>query len=260
MNNSKKIRKLILDAAYKSKASHIGSALSVVEILNAIYFRVANISSSNCKSKDRDIIVLSKGHASLALYCTLALKEIIPIKTLEEYVVNGGVLPCHIDMNSADGLEASTGSLGHGLGLAHGFALANRIQKIKSRIFVIIGDGEFQEGSILEAINLIGSQRLNEITIILDDNGFQSSAATSAVIGISNYKKIFEAFGFCAYETDGHDIDELENVLNKTCDRPVAVIAKTKKGRGFSFMEDTIESHYMKIDDSRYEIGLKELE
>lgn len=256
----KKIRELILKCANRSKASHVGSALSIVEILEALYFNVANISKDNFNKPDRDRIILSKGHGSLALYATLALKNIIPMEALDKYLIDGGVLPCHIDMQSANGLEASTGSLGHGLGIAEGFVLSNRLKNINSRIFVIIGDGEFQEGSIMEALNSIGSLKLNEITVILDNNKFQASAATKDVADVNNYEKIFSAFGFDVESVDGHNVDLLTKALNKKSQKPTAIIANTLKGKGFSFMEDTLESHYIKIDDEKMKIGLTELE
>ena len=254
-----KIRELIAKAAFKSKASHVGSALSIVEILEALYFRVANYSKENYKSESRDRIILSKGHGSLALYCTLVLKGIIPEEYLDKYLVNDGKLPCHIDMNSADGLEASTGSLGHGLGLGQGMALANRLKGINARIFVILGDGEFQEGSVMEALNSIGSLNLKEITVILDNNHFQASAATSEVADEKRYSKIFDAFGFETKTVDGHNADELEQALKIKADKPLAIIANTIKGKGFSFFENTLASHYIKIDEEKYNIALKDL-
>ncbi len=254
----KKIRKLIAKAANSGKAGHVGSALSVVEILEALYFRVANISKENFNDEKRDRIILSKGHGSLALYATLALKGIIPEAALGKYLTDGGVLPCHIDMNAANGLEASTGSLGHGIGIAEGFALANRLKGIKARIFVIVGDGEFQEGSIFEALNSIGSLKLNEVTVILDNNKFQASAATDEVTNVDNYEKIFSAFGFNPIRVDGHDVDKIEKALKTVSDKPLAIIADTLKGKGFSFFEDTLQSHYTKIDDEKLQIALAE--
>jgi len=259
-SQAKEIRKMIVKAANKSKASHVGSALSVVEILEALYFKVANISKENYNKPDRDRIILSKGHGSLALYCTLALKGIIPMEFLDKYSVDDGKLPCHIDMNCAAGLEASTGSLGHGCGLAEGFALSNRMKHISARIFVIVGDGEFQEGSVLEALNSIGSLKLNEITVILDNNRFQGSAATSNVVDTGNYEKIFTAFNFDVCSVDGHNVDALVSALNKNTDKPKAVIANTLKGKGISFMENTLQSHYMKVDDEKLKVALGELE
>ena len=254
-----KIRRLIAKAAHIGKSTHVGSALSVVEILEALYFRVANISKDNFKDENRDRIILSKGHGSLALYCTLALKGIIPMENLDKYMIDGGILPCHIDMNSANGLEASTGSLGHGLGIAEGFALANRLKGIKARIFVVVGDGEFQEGSVFEALNSIGSLKLNEISVILDNNGFQASAATDDVVDVHNYEKIFNAFGFYAQTVDGHNVDEIERALKVVSDKPLAIVANTIKGKGFSFFENTLASHYIKIDDEKYAKALDDL-
>ena len=256
----KKIREMIIKAANKSKASHVGSALSVVEILEALYFRVANISKDNYNDPSRDRIILSKGHASLALYSVLRLKGFISESDFEQYLTDGGILPCHIDMTAAAGLEASTGSLGHGAGLGEGMALANRLKGIKARIFIILGDGEFQEGSVLESFNSIGSHGLKEITVILDNNKFQSSAATSEVVNINNYEKIFESFGFKTLSVDGHNVDEIEKALKTSSDKPLAVIANTFKGKGFSFMENTLHSHYIKIDDEKLKIALAELE
>mgnify|MGYP002626914697 CR=1 FL=1 len=253
------IRRQIAYAAHKSKASHVGSALSVVEILEALYFRVANISKDNVNSPDRDRIILSKGHGSLGLYCTLAEKGIISRECLSKYLTDGGVLPCHIDMNACDGLEASTGSLGHGVGIAEGFALANRLKGIKARIFVIVGDGEFQEGSVFEALNSIGSLNLKEITVILDNNKFQASAATNEVVNVDNYEKIFEALNFNAIRVDGHDVDAIEIALKTQSDKPLAVIADTIKGKDFSIFENTLASHYIKLDDEKYAKTLADL-
>ena len=253
---AREIRKIVLKTANKARSPHIGSALSCVDILSVLYFKVLNLQDY----ATRDIFILSKAHAAMALYATLALKNIIPMEALDKYLVDGGVLPCHIDMQSANGLEASTGSLGHGLGIAEGFVLSNRLKNINSRIFVIIGDGEFQEGSIMEALNSIGSLKLNEITVILDNNKFQASAATKDVADVNNYEKIFSAFGFDVESVDGHNVDLLTKALNKKSQKPTAIIANTLKGKGFSFMEGTLESHYIKIDDEKMKIGLTELE
>ncbi len=256
MNN--KIRKLIAKTAYSSKAGHIGSALSLVEILIALYFRVANISEKNFNDEKRDRIILSKGHGSLALYCILVLKNIIPESYLKKYLVDGGILPCHIDMNAANGLEVSTGSLGHGVGLAEGFALANRLKNIKARIFVIIGDGEFQEGSVFEALNSIGALKLNEITVIMDNNKFQATSLTNKITNADNYEKIFDAFGFKPISVDGHNIDKIEKALKTISDKPLAIIANTIKGKGFSFFENTLHCHYTRLDYEKLQIALKE--
>lgn len=254
------IRKLIARSAHAARASHIGSALSVVEILEALYFHVANISAENIASPTRDRIILSKGHGSLALYVILAMKGIIPMEYLNLYMRDGGKLPCHIDRESAPGLEASTGSLGHGPGLAQGIALANRLKGVNARIYVIIGDGEFQEGSVQEALNSIGFMTLNEIAIILDNNRFQSVAPTAHVAKVDKYADIFSAWGFNPIEVNGHDVEALTAALRRPSEIPTAIIANTIKGRGFSSMENRLESHYLKIDDTELRRILAELE
>lgn len=253
------IRKIIAKAALKGKASHIGSALSVVEILEALYFQVANVSARNCNDAGRDRIILSKGHGSLALYAVLALKGIMPMEYLDSYMIDGGCLPCHVDMTCANGLEASTGSLGHGPGIAEGIALANRLKKISARVYVIIGDGEFQEGSVHEALNSIGFLSLHEITVILDNNGFQSVDATENVANSDRYADIFASWGFTTAIVDGHDTSALVLALKKEANKPKAIIANTTKGKGFSCMENTLTSHYTKLDTAMYDRIIKEL-
>lgn len=254
MHNStiKNIRHKLIECAYKSNAGHIGSALSCVEILYSLYFNVANISKNNIYDENRDRIILSKGHGSLALYLMLAYKGIIPMNYLDKYLSNGGKLPCHIDMQSAPGLEASTGSLGHGLGLGEGFALANKMRHNNARIFVIMGDGEMQEGSVWEALNSISTLKLNNLVVIIDNNQFQASAATKDVTNAQNLKERLTSFGYHATEVDGHDVKVLSNAFQKRNEQPIAVIANTIKGKGCLFMENSLESHYIKIDHDRY--------
>ncbi len=256
---SKLIRKLILEYGYKKQAGHLGSALSIVEILDALYFSVANINKYNASSPDRDIVILSKGHGSLALYCTLALKGIIPISYLDGYLSDDGKLPCHIDMTKSLGLEVSTGSLGHGLGLAEGICLANRINNIKSQIFVIIGDGEFQEGSVFESLLSVSSLCLEEITVILDNNLYQASAKTSDVVPNIDYNAIFSSLKFETFTIDGHNLNEIIHTLNIQHNRPKAIVANTLKGKGFSFTENKLESHYIKVNEELFNLGINEL-
>lgn len=253
------VRKTIVEMAHSSKASHVGSALSVVEILYALYFKVTNISKSNVSSLNRDKVILSKGHGSAALYSILYHKEILSKEQIKAYSVDGGCLPCHIDMNAAKGLDASTGALGHGLGIGVGMAIANRIDSKSNHVYVIIGDGEAQEGSVWEAVALAGSMKLDNITVIVDYNGFQASGKSNDVINQSNLSERFKSFGFDAFEVDGHNVDGLAKVFNCRSSLPKAVIAHTKKGKGLSFMEDTLESHYMKITDELFAKAMSEL-
>lgn len=253
------VKKAILNAAYKATETHVGSALSCADIMEALYFQVANVTKDNCKSDMRDRIVMSKGHAALAQYACLMLKSIIPRDVFDTYDLDGGLLPAHLDHDATDGIEASTGmSLGHGVGLAEGFALANRLKKIKSRIFVIVGDGELQEGSIWEGLVSVTALNLNEITVILDRNGMQASAETKEIIDNSNLNGVFEQMGFAVETVDGHNVDAVAQALKKTDNKPRIVIANTIKGHGLPApFENTVKSHYVKLTAEQYQTALK---
>lgn len=227
--------------------------------MEALYFQVANVTKDNCKSDMRDRIVMSKGHAALAQYACLMLKGIIPCDVFDTYDLDGGLLPAHLDHDATDGIEASTGmSLGHGVGLAEGFALANRLKKIKSRIFVIVGDGELQEGSIWEGLVSVTALNLNEITVILDRNGMQASAETKEIIDNSNLNGVFEQMGFAVETVDGHNVDAVAQALKKTDNKPRIVIANTIKGHGLPApFENTVKSHYVKLTAEQYQTALK---
>lgn len=259
IKSNRLVRKAILEAAYKANETHVGSALSCAEIMEALYFQVANLTKDNCKSPLRDRILISKGHAALAQYACLMLKGIIPQKVFDSYNLDAGRLPAHLDHNSADGIEASTGmSLGHGIGLAEGLALANRLKNIKARIFVVIGDGELQEGSVWEGLNSVKALNLNEITIVLDQNGMQASAETKDITDNSNLKGVFEQLGFAVEKVNGHDVNAIAAALNKACDKPLIVIAKTIKGHGLPMpFENTVKSHYVKLTAEQYQTALK---
>lgn len=256
------VKKSILNAAYKSTETHVGSALSCAEIMEAIYFQVANINKNNCNDESRDRIILSKGHAALAQYACLMLKDIMPQKVFETYNLDGGFLPAHLDLESSDGIEVSTGmSLGHGIGLAEGFALANRLKKINARIFVIIGDGELQEGSIWEGLNSVIDLNIKEITIIIDKNNMQASAETKNITDNTKLNAVFKEMGFDVKTTNGHDVDAITQVLKVNSDRSLLIIANTIKGHGLpKQFENTIKSHYVKLTPEEFQYAINNLE
>lgn len=260
MTTPKQIRKDILTMGWKSKASHLGSALSLVEILYALYFQTANFSKEKVHDPERDKIILSKGHGSVALYSVLNRLGIISDEDIESYSQNGGRLPCHIDMTSAEGLEASAGSLGHGAGIGVGMALANKMDARTGRIFVIVGDGEIQEGSVWEAVALASTQKLDNFTLIVDFNGIQASDFSNKTIDQRNLSERLTAFGFDACDVDGHDVDALTAAFKKRSDKPTAIVAHTVKGKGVSFMENTVQSHYTKLTDKLCEKALADVE
>jgi transketolase len=218
-----------------------------------------NVHTGNWHSLDRDRFILSKAHASTALYSTLAERGFFPRSLLDEYYIDGGVLPGHLDMRAVPGVEFSGGSLGHGLPIGVGMALASRVARRQNRIFVLMGDGECDEGSVMEAAMLASTQRLDNLVGIVDFNNLQSFGRTNKVIDQSNMASIWGAMGWEAVEADGHDVDQLEAALTAPQHGPRLIIARTIKGKGVSFMEDRLEWHYKSPDDEQAERALREL-
>lgn len=253
------VRKTILRMVHASGSSHVGSCLSTVEILYALYFRVMNVDSAAPRREDRDRFILSKGHASAALYATLAERGYFPKEYLDKFYTDDGVLPGHVDMTAVPGLEASAGSLGHGLPIAVGMAIANRQTGNPGRIYVLLGDGECNEGSVWEAAMLAAQLELANLTAIVDFNGLQGFGRTRQVLNQENLRERWTAFGWDAYEVDGHDVADLENVLRKPQTAPRVLIAHTVKGKGISFMEDKLEWHYKSPNDEEYALALQEV-
>lgn len=253
------IKKSILHMAYYSKSSHIGSCLSIADILYTLYFKILKLDPCNPSQYDRDKFILSKGHGSAALYATLAERGFFPKEYLNRFYIDGGLLPGHIDRTVVAGLEASTGSLGHGLSIGVGMAIANKQMNNPGRIYVLLGDGECNEGSVWEAVMLAGHLKLSNLTGIVDFNQLQGFGRTAEVINQQNLVERWQAFGWEAYEVDGHDVDELELALSTSHNRPKVLIARTIKGKGVSFMEDKLEWHYKSPNAEQYALALCEL-
>ena len=256
----KNARKKIMNMKYYSKSSHICSAFSVLYILVYSYFKGFNITEENLRDNNRDRLILSKGHASAAIYTTLALRGFLDIKKLDMYYCNDGELPGHIDMTTSEALDLSTGSLGHGLPVGAGMALATKINKIDNRIVVIMGDGEINEGSVWEAAMFITRENLNNMLIFIDCNGLQGYDRTEKILTYERNKEMWRALGFEILEIDGNNFEEIEKAYKYQSDRPVVVLAKTIKGKGVSFMENKLEWHYKSPNLEELEKGLKELE
>lgn len=242
-----------------SKASHVGSCLSIADILYALYFKILKVDPSNPQKYDRDKFILSKGHGSAALYATLAERGFFPKEYLDQFYLDGGILPGHVDMTVAPGLEVSAGSLGHGLSIGVGMAIANKQMNNPGRIYVLLGDGECNEGSVWEAIMLASHLKLWNLTAIVDFNKLQGFGRTKEIISQENLAEKWRVFGWEAYEVDGHDVDELALEFNKPHNRPKVIIAHTIKGKGVSFMENKLEWHYKSPNDEEYRIALGEL-
>lgn len=260
MKKLKEIRKTILEIVHSACVSHIGSAMSIVDILYVLYFKVANISKENIRDNNRDIIILSKGHASAALYAVLYHKGFIDKKMIDGYAKDNGTLPCHIDKTISPFFEISSGSLGHGLSIGAGMALAKKIDKNEGKVFVICGDGECNEGSIWEAIMFASSNKLNNLVLIIDFNNLQGFDYSNKIIIQDNLEKRCKSFGFDTITIDGNNIDDIEKALVMETKKPLAIIAKTVKGKGVSFMENRLEWHYKSPNEEQLKIAIQEIE
>lgn len=251
----KEIRQTILKMVHKANVSHVGAAFSIVDILYELYFNVAEINLKNITSYDRDIIILSKGHSSAALYAVLYHKGYLSKEMIDNYSIDNGSLPCHIDKEKSPCFELSTGSLGHGLSVGVGMTLAKKMNKNEGQVYVICGDGEMNEGSVWEAIMFADTHQLNNLSLIIDFNNFQAFGTTNNVINQSDLKNRLISFGFDTLEIDGHDFTAINKVLKYRSNKPIAIIANKIKGKGVSFMENKLEWHYKSPNDEQLEIA-----
>ncbi len=223
---------------------HLGSTLSCIDIMIAAYWRSMRFNPQCPEDPKRDRFILSKGHAAKALYVCLAYRGFFEVEELQRLGEEGGPMAEHPGPGCMPGVEAATGSLGHGLPIGIGHALASRIQGPKYRVFVLMSDGECNEGSVWEGAMMAAARRLNNLTVVIDFNKWQATDRSENVLQLSPLADKWHAFGWDAVEVDGHDIDEISSALIKRSDRPRAIIANTIKGKGISFMEDDNNWHY----------------
>ena len=247
-NLSLKIRKSILKVANSSKCSHIGSNLSIVDILTVLYIKFI-------KNK-KNSFILSKGHACLALYCVLKEMGYINEKTLNTSGKNNSILMSH-SSHKVPGIDISTGSLGHGLPVATGAALADKINKIKSKTFVMLSDGELDEGSNWESLLFCSHHKLNNLVIIIDYNKIQSIDTVKKTLNLEPLSKKFQSFGCKVLSINGHNFSQIFNALNSKSSKPLVIIANTIKGKGVSFMENSVLWHYKSLDLVNYKKAIK---
>lgn len=257
-----KIREGVIKAVYSAKSGHPGGSLSIAEILAVLYFNQMNIDERNPKAKERDRLVLSKGHTSPALYSALALRGFFDVKDLENFRNIKSNLQGHPDMKNIPGVDASTGSLGQGLSIANGMAISSKMDSEGVRVYCICGDGEIEEGQIWEAAMTSAHYKLDNLCLIIDNNNLQIDGKVSEVMNIYPIDEKFRSFGFEVINVDGHNISELISAFEqakKTKGKPTAIIANTIKGKGVSFMENQAEWHGKAPNEEQYKQAMKEL-
>lgn len=256
---ARNIRVNTLRMVHRAQASHIASALSIVDILVVLYGRVMNIGPNLIHAEERDRFILSKGHACVALYSTLAEMDIIAKAELETYGQDFSWLMNHVS-HKVPGVEFSTGALGHGLPFGVGKSLAAKVSAEAWRVFVLLSDGEMDEGSNWEGLMFAAHHRLDNLTAILDYNKLQSLDTIANTLGLEPLRAKLESFGWFVKEIDGHNYDDLYEALTfKAIDKPLFIIAHTLKGKGVSFMENKVEWHYKNPNDQQLELALAEL-
>ena len=259
------IRRNGLEMTHLSRGSHIGSVLSVAEIIAVLYARVLNVDPKEPKKPDRDRLILSKGHAGSAVYAALAETGFFPVEQLKTHYANGSILSGHVSHKGVPGVEVSTGSLGHGLGVGTGMALGAKMDGAQWRTYVVLGDGECDEGSVWEAALQAAQYKLDRLIAVVDYNHMQSLATVDETLRLEPFEQKWKDFGWNAISVDGHDTEALLKAFewakeNAGSRKPSMILAHTVKGKGISFMENNILWHYRTPQGEEYDAALKELE
>lgn len=263
MLKANEIRKGIVTAVHSAKSGHPGGSLSVADIMTYLYFEEMNVNPADTKSTQRDRFVLSKGHCAPALYSTLANRGFFPVEELVNLRHVGSFLQGHPDLKHTPGVDMSSGSLGQGFSAAVGMALAFKMDEKNNRVYAVAGDGEIQEGQIWEAAMFAGARKLDNLVLVVDNNGLQIDGNIADVCSPYPIDKKFEAFNFHVINIDGHNFDEIRAAFTEaknTKGQPTAIIAKTVKGKGVSFMENSASWHGKAPNDEEFKIALADLE
>ena len=255
---AKQARRLIIEVAHRSKSCHVGSSLSCVDMLIALYFHKMHIVESDWEK--RDIFILSKAHAAMALYAMLTLKDLICLEDFFGYFQNDGTLPAHLDRFTGKGIEISAGALGHGFNIGLGIAHAFKLQKNPRQVYSLIGDGESMEGSIWEGAQFSPKLKLDNFTAFMDHNNLQGYGRSTELCQFEPIDEKWKAFGWEVFRINGHNFTEIISALQAPhCGRPKIIIADTIKGKGVSFMEDEMKWHYFIVSDEFKDRALAEL-
>ncbi|MBI1350310.1 MAG: transketolase [Actinomycetales bacterium] len=257
---ARQARRSALAMCSRSGASHIGAALSVIDILSVLYGEVADVSPHRTEDPSRDIVLVSKGHSASGVYAVMAHAGYFPVEWLDDYYLDGSHLGGHVTAHGIPGVELSTGALGHALPFGVGRAIADKLDGIDRRIFVVLSDGECAEGSNWEAALMAAHHALRNVTVIVDRNGLQILGRTEDVLGLEPFADKWRAFGWEVEEVEGHDHGELGRALHTRSQRPRAIIANTTKGKGVDFMEDRVEWHTLVPNDEHLVTALAQLE
>ncbi len=259
---ARKVRVHVVESTHEAGSGHPGGSLSATDILTALYFEIMEHRPKEPDWLDRDRFVLSKGHAAPALYGVLAESGYFPVEKLMELRKLGSMLQGHPDMNKTPGIDASTGSLGQGVSIACGMALAARLDRRDYRVFAMCGDGEVQSGQIWEAAMFASHNKLDNLTVFLDRNNLQIDGATDEVVSIEPLVSKWKSFGWKVLEINGHDMKEIVGATREADEvdgRPTIIIAKTVKGKGVPFMEGSLAFHGKPANDEQLEIALEAL-
>jgi len=260
---AKNVRIDVAKILNRTRDSHIGGGYSSVDILSVLYTRILNLTPENLNHEDRNIFILSKGHIAATMFTVLAHAGIIPIEDLDKHLVNGENYAGHTRRYVVPGVEMSAGSLGHGSGVGAGMAYAKKMQSIAGNVYVLMGDGECNEGSVWEAAMFAARFQLSNLVLIVDRNRLQAYGRDEEVLNMGNLKTKFESFGCRVLEVDGHNHEELFEAFMTSSvsenDKPVVIVANTIKGYGVSFMEDRLEWHFKSPDDEQLKLAIEEI-
>ena len=259
---SKEVRRGIIEEVYRAESGHPGGSLSIADILTVLYFNVLNIEPTNPKWEDRDRFVMSKGHCSPALYSILANRGYFDKELLKTFRNLESNLQGHPDMNKVPGVDMTTGSLGQGLSVANGMAIAGKLNNKQYRVYCLLGDGEIEEGQVWEAAMTANKYKLDNLCVIVDNNNLQIDGTIEEVMSSYPIDEKFKSFGFQIINIDGHNIQEIIDafdVAKNVKGKPTCIIAKTIKGKGVSFMENKAEWHGKAPTEEQYNLAMKEL-
>ncbi len=256
---ARRARVSALTMCSRSGASHIGAALSVIDILSVLYGEVADVAPHRTEDPARDIVLVSKGHSASGVYAVMAHAGFFPVEWLNDYYLDGSRLGGHVTAHGIPGVELSTGALGHALPFGVGRAITDQLDGIDRRVFVVLSDGECAEGSNWEAALMAAHRDLRNVTVIIDRNRLQILGRTEDVLGLEPFVDKWRAFGWEVVEVDGHDHDALAEAMRTRSERPRAIVANTIKGKGVDFMEDTVEWHTLVPNEEQLAIALAQL-